>query len=147
MAARSERRTPRTLRQSPGSDARLSASAKLASPSARSSVDRARASGARGRRFESCRARSLVGDVALEGRDDLVTVEVADVVGAFGDADEQASAQRPEQADDVRGGGVAELQGVGDLARVDDDYVRDVEDRAQQRRAELVQPPRRLAVG
>ena len=41
------------------------AAAKLATPSARSSVDRARASGARGHRFESCRARH-VGQVLLD---------------------------------------------------------------------------------
>ena len=43
---------PRSPRGPPG--------AKLATPSARSSVDRARASGARGHRFESCRARRMV---------------------------------------------------------------------------------------
>ena len=90
---------------------------------------------------------SLVGDVALEGPDDLVAVQLADVVGLLGDADEQAAAQRAQQADDVGGGGVAELEGVGDLARLDDDDVRDLEDRAEQRRAELVQPPGPFAVG
>ena len=89
----------------------------------------------------------LVRDVALERADDLVAVQLADVVGLLGDADEEAAAQGAEQADDVGGRGVGELEGVGDLARLDDDDVRDLEDRAEQRRAELVQPPGALAVG
>src|SRR3954468_19721311 len=47
--------------------------AKLAAPSARSSVDRARASGARGHRFESCRARVM----AEFGLDEAKTVLVS----------------------------------------------------------------------
>src|SRR3954452_2977883 len=83
-------------------------------PSARSSVDRARASGARGRRFESCRARSSVWTLgrappaavvhgAAEPRPEQRADKGADDPG--GDADDEG--QRDEDA----------VQGPDEVAR------------------------------